>query len=381
MMRMNLKPDVAGLRMSELRFSEEDWVRVERDTMAWWAGELERPLVWLTVMDPIPQKKPYAYLSNYPLDMPVDRVVDRYEPVLAATHYYGDAFPWLWINFGPGIVAGFLGSKVNSVVEPSETVWFSPDEKMGRDVHLEYDAENIWWKRVRKFTTALVERYRGRLAVSHTDLGGNLDILASLRGTDRLLLDLVDHPGAVKRMVGRVTALWLRYYDELEALIRPLCRGTSCWTPIWSTGKTYMLQSDFAYMISPAMFERFVLPDLFACCDHLDHGFYHLDGKGQIAHLDLLLSIPRLRGIQWIPGAGQPPPHKWLPLLKRIRDGGKLCQVFVSPEGARTIVKHLGGKGFLLVIEHSDQEFADPERVRAFIRTLAQEDISCQAAM
>lgn len=89
-----------------------------------------------------------------------------------------------------------------------------------------------------------------------------------------------------------------------------------------------------------------------------------------------LLSIPRLRGIQWIPGAGQPPPHAWLPLLKRIRDGGKLCQVFVSPEGARTIVKHLGGKGFLLVIDHSDLEFADPERARAFLEILAQDDIS-----
>jgi hypothetical protein len=70
-----------------------------------------------------------------------------------------------------------------------------------------------------------------------------------------------------------------------------------------------------------------------------------------------------------------------LPLLKRIRDGGKLCQVFVSPEGARTIVEHLGGRGFLLVIEHSDQGFVDPERAQAFLKTLAQEDISRQATV
>ena len=63
-------------------------------------------------------------------------------------------------------------------------------------------------------------------------------------------------------------------------------------------------------MISPAMFERFVMPDLVACCDHLDHGFYHLDGKGEIPHLDLLLSIPRLRGIQWIPGDGAAPARR-----------------------------------------------------------------------
>jgi 5-methyltetrahydrofolate--homocysteine methyltransferase len=155
-----------------------------------------------------------------------------------------------------------------------------------------------------------------------------------------------------------------------------VCRGTTCWTPIWSTGKTYMMQSDFAYMISPDMFERFVVPDLTTCCEALDHGFYHLDGKGQIIHLDHLLSISRLRGIQWIPGDGQPPPDRWLPLLKRIRDGGKLCQVFVSPEGARTIVKNLGGKGFLLVIGHANPEFSNPENAQAYLDLLAQEDIS-----
>jgi hypothetical protein len=129
-------------------------------------------------------------------------------------------------------------------------------------------------------------------------------------------------------------------------------------------------------MISPDMFERFVAPDLAACCEHLDHGFYHLDGKNQMPHLNHLLSIPRLRGIQWIPGDGQPPPDQWLPLLKRIRDGGKLCQVFVSPEGARTIVQNLGGRGLLLVIQHTEPDFADPENVQDYLDLLAREDIS-----
>jgi hypothetical protein len=70
--------------------------------------------------------------------------------------------------------------------------------------------------------------------------------------------------------------------------------------------------------------------------------------------------LEKLRGIQWIPGDGQPPPEEWLPLLKRIRDGGKLCQLSVSPEGALTIVRELGGKGFALYIEQTmDQEEAE----------------------
>ena len=45
-------------------------------------------------------------------------------------------------------------------------------------------------------------------------------------------------------------------------------------------------------------------------------------------------------------GDGAPPPDEWLPLLKRIRDGGKLCQLFVTATGAMTIVRELGGRGF-----------------------------------
>jgi 5-methyltetrahydrofolate--homocysteine methyltransferase len=183
----------------------------------------------------------------------------------------------------------------------------------------------------------------------------------------------MDDPELVQDQRRKLTDLWIRYYDELDQIIRPGCRGTSCWTPIWSTQKTYMLQSDFCYMISPKMFERFVLPDIAACCDYLDYGFYHLDGKGQIPHLDYLLSITRLRGIQWIPGDGQPGPEDWLPLLKRIRDGGKLCQVFVRPEGALKIVRNLGGKGFLFVVSTGVGGIETSEQVEAFLNTLENE--------
>jgi hypothetical protein len=366
--------------MPTIPFTAADWDRIERNNLAWWAGELDRPLVYLAVTDPLPGHQAYSYQSNYPLDMPAEQVVERYAPLLEAIHFYADSFPWWWINFGPGIVAGFLGAVVNSVTDPSETVWFTPAQETPiEQLTLRYDPENPWWRRVQALTAAAVAHFGGQVAISHTDLGGNLDILASLTTTERLLLDVLEKPDEVARLVGQITALWLRYHAELDALIRPTCRGTSSWTPIWSPGKTYMLQCDFSYMIGPKMFERFVLPDLVACCDYLDHGFYHLDGKGEIPHLDLLLSIERLRGIQWIPGDGQPTPDQWLPLLKRIRQGDKLCQVFVSPAGALRIVRNLGGRGFLLVINDYGPEFHNPAEVDAFLRTLQADDISLQA--
>jgi hypothetical protein len=88
------------------------------------------------------------------------------------------------------------------------------------------------------------------------------------------------------------------------------------------------------------------MPDLTACCDFLDFAFFHMDGVGQLNHLDQLLSIPNLRGIQWIPGAGQPEPEEWLDVLKKIREAGKLCQVYVTRAGMEKIISALGWQGF-----------------------------------
>jgi 5-methyltetrahydrofolate--homocysteine methyltransferase len=193
----------------------------------------------------------------------------------------------------------------------------------------------------------------------------NLDILASLRTTQHLLMELYDAPDEVGRLLGEITRLWIRYYDALYDIVGAAGRGTTPWAAIWSPGRCYMLQSDFAYMISPRMFERFVLPDLAACCQALDHSMYHLDGKGQIAHLDLLCSLERLHGIQWVPGGGQPPPEEWLSLLKRIRERGKLCQLYVSPEGALSIVRELGGRGFAFAITESMSQAEAEDFLRA----------------
>lgn len=362
---------------AELNFTEERWAQVERNNIAWWNHELDRPLVYLAVSEKSTQKEPWFFQSNYPLEMPAEDIIDQYVPSLAATRYYADAYPWKWINFGPGIMAGFTGAEVHGVTDPSETVWFNPPQKLLlQDLSIAYAPDNIWWKRVKDITRAFVERYGNMLQVSHTDLGGNLDILASFLTTEQLMFDVIEQPEEVLRLVHQTTQVWLRYYDELNSIIRPTCRGTSSWAPIWSPEKTYMLQCDFAYMIGPKMFERFVMPDLVETCHHLDHGFYHLDGKGQIPHLKHLLSIERLKGIQWIPGDGQPTPDQWLDVLQKIRQGGKLCQVFVTPEGARHIVKNLGGKGFLLVINTDANEFQNPDVVQAFLKTLDEEDIS-----
>ncbi len=352
-----------------LHFTAADWARIERDWRAWWAGELDRPLFVIEARRPGPDWGAYSeFITRFPLETPVETVLDYFEPYFAALSLHGDAFPRWWLNAGPGVMATFLGAELEFT---AGTTWFKalPSTALA-DIRPEYDADNPWWQRVQALTRAAVARWGGKVIIGHTDLGGTLDVLASLRGGQALLTDLYDAPDEVIRVSRALNALWQRYYDALTPLVEPANRGaTACWGPCWSPGTGYMLQCDFAYMISPKMFARFAHPDLAELCNGLEYAFYHLDGQGQIRHLEQLLAIDSLRGIQWIPGDGAPPPEEWLPLLGRIRDAGKLCQVYVTPSGALKIMRELGGRGFLFYLwgEAPDHTALTPEQAEAFL--------------
>jgi 5-methyltetrahydrofolate--homocysteine methyltransferase len=344
-----------------LKFTEKNWDELAQNWSAWWAGELARPLVMIE--NPVRGRSPEELTQDFLLHKPIDQVLDYYESRLEKTTLFGDAWPKWWPFYGAGVVAAFLGAELICTPE-EDTIWFEPGQPFDSyAIEALYNPQNIWWQRICELTQAAVERWQGQVSIGITDLGGNLDILASLRTTQMLLLDLYDLPDEVAAAVQQIDQIWLKFYRELYALANKFSRGSTPWAPIWSPGKGYMLQSDFSAMISPGMFERFVLPSMTTLCQELDHPFYHMDGKGQLPHLDMLLSIEKLRGIQWIPGDGQPPPEEWLPVLQRIRNGGKLCQLFVSAKGARTIVRNLGGKGFAFYIN----EPLDSEEVEAFL--------------
>jgi hypothetical protein len=63
---------------------------------------------------------------------------------------------------------------------------------------------------------------------------------------------------------------------------------------------------------------------------------------------------------------GQPQAEHWLPLINRIRQSGKRCQVYVSTQGALSILHELGGKGLALVIN----ETLTPEQGKAFLNEI-----------
>jgi len=284
-----------------IKFPSERWAKIRENSRQWWNGELKRPLVQviLTGCDPgrpEPKLPYYAFQSSYDFSVPVEVIVDRLDYELSCREYLGDAFPAFWPNFGAGIMVGFLGAEV---IPRLDTTWFHPAQPVDiRDLRFEYDPNNPWLQRVKALMQATADRWQGQVQIGMTDLGGNLDILFSFRPNEQLLFDLYDHPDEVRRLTWEIHDLWWRYFTELDAIVHPTNPGYTAWAQIFSETPCYMLQCDFCYMIGPEMFDEFVKPELQASCRRLDHAFYHLDGRGQLPHLDSLLSIKELKGIQ-----------------------------------------------------------------------------------
>jgi hypothetical protein len=330
-----------------LHFTEKDWARIERDWGLFWEGCLNRPLVGMELCDPrtkpVPEFK--RYFQQYPDALCAEDILAIETRQMERMRFIGDAFPKRFINFGPGSLASYMGSRVG-VAE--DTIWFYPLGKPLRDIQISVDRQGFWYQRVHSILDAALQAWGNRVQISLSDIGGNLDTLASLRGTEELLLDMMDDPDTVERLTRDIKREWMTVYLEEAKKIRPVCRGTAPWAAIWSKENSYMFQCDLSYMFSTELFNRLVVPDLEACCEHIPASFYHLDGKGALKHLDSLLAIKKLRGIQWIPGAGQPEAHEWPEVLSKIRKTGKLCQVYESPKGALKMKETMDLTGFII---------------------------------
>lgn len=307
-------------------FTKSQWDKIKADSNAWWAGTLNRPIFQVRLTDSSKSAwKMHSFQAFYPLDVPASAVIDDWEAQLGQIVHLGDAFPHVWPNFGPGVIAAFMGA---DLVNGNETVWFHPvEDKELKDLELDYLPENKWFNRVKDIFKAGIDKWQGGVQMGMTDLGGNLDILSSFRPSEKLLFDLYDCPDDVKRLTWRAHEMWWRYFREIESMLKGVNPGYSSWARIFSEKPHYMLQCDFCYMIGPDMFDEFVRPELAASSDKLENAFYHLDGPGELPHLDSMLRIDSLKGIQWIPGAGAADITQWPDVYRKITAAGKKMQI------------------------------------------------------
>lgn len=316
-----------------VHFTPEDWKRIRETHGAWWQGELDRPLVHAKVRNrfeadrPAPQTPLLSQKNCNDFSVSPEELIDALDYELSRTEFLGDSFPIVNFNsFGPGVAAAFCGARLDN---SSGGVWFFPqEEKPVEEISIRYDPDNVWVGRIKDIYRAGGEKWRGNVLMSMPDLGGILDIVATFAGSENLLYALIDEPDEVKRLTHEAHAAFKAAYEDLSGVLREIGNpGFSDWDELYSDRPSYVLQSDFSYMIGPDMFREFVLEDLRGSCRELANTIYHMDGIGQINHLEHLLSIEELKAIQWVPGDGKPKGRMWIDIYRRIIESGRMCEV------------------------------------------------------
>jgi len=345
-----------------MKIHKEDTEQARRRVEAWWNHAIiDRAVIRVTA----PQE-PSGDGASLPVTDDLERyftdpdiVIPHAEAQLARTYHAGEAFP-----VAPGVPIGFvailaayLGSRVSFKSE--KHAWSYPiiDDPANLP-DLDFDPENEWWQKSKRLMEAFAERADG-YHVCVPDLNGPSEILARLRGTQELALDFALNPDYIEPAVARITEAWHRCWQEATQITQKT-GGYFYWMRIWSDRPSIDLQSDFSCMISPAMFNEHFLPSLEKQTHMVERTIYHLDGPDAIRHLDALLALPELDGIQWVPGAGAGKPvTAWIPLLRRIQDAGKLVYAQCPNPSVETMLTELKPEGLMLATSCKTREEAD----------------------
>jgi hypothetical protein len=149
-----------------------------------------------------------------------------------------------------------------------------------------------------------------------------MDALLAMRGGDRLSMDLIDVPETIDRAMADVRKLYEPIYDGIYQAANMAETGTLGWVHAYHPIRTNTIQCDYAALIGPKQFRKWVMPALEQEAAFLGHCVYHLDGPECLVHVPDLCSIKGLDCIQWTTGARNKEFIEWMDLLKDIQARG-----------------------------------------------------------
>lgn len=273
-----------------------------------------------------------------------------------------DILPVANTQLGPGSLAAILGG----VFEGGEdTIWIHPNPDFTDEIV--FNPEHPNWILHKELLKACKAKANGHYFVGMPDLMEGLDVLAALKGTDRVLLDTVMQPEILEQQMQQINDIYFKVFDELYDIIREGDEMAFCYFSSWAPGKMSKLQSDISTMISQDDYRRFVQPFIREQCQKIDYTLYHLDGVGAMHHLPALLEIEELNAIQWTPGVGEPQggSPKWYDLYKKILAGGKsVMACWVTLDELKSLLDHIGADGVHLEMDfHNEKEVEQAMRI------------------
>ena len=163
----------------------------------WWrGGNQSSPLLFMTALkEEYPSIADTENLQKYWTD--VDFIIERDMQMIDNTNYYGAALPYHYINFSSSAFPCALGGKIEYVSK--YTVWSHPVFENIEDIlAVRPTEENIAYHTVMETMRRSAELAEGHYYLGTWSLGGVFDAISGLYSTERLLMDMISDPAAVK---------------------------------------------------------------------------------------------------------------------------------------------------------------------------------------
>lgn len=343
-------------------FYAKDWEMTKKRWKAAWNNEIvDRCIVTVTAPKNNVKFSKTKKINNDDLNRywtDAEWILERKMKEFDNTYFAGDAFASIFLNLGVSAHAGFFkGAKYHYA---DECIWFSPSMESYED-GLIYDKESYLYRKTIEIASYLVEEVQHKFVVSMPDVTGNMDALAHLRGSENVLMDMLIHKEQIKESMKKIEIAFETIMSDVYDIVKDNNQGGSHigWMQTWAPGLHAQMQSDISVMISPAMYEEFIMPELKAQSQFLDYPLYHFDGVDQVKHLDLLLSLPELKMIQWTNVDGQPSVTNYIPTLKKMQEAGKGVLIFARPDQIELLMSELSSKGLVLNTWANSEEEAD----------------------
>lgn len=281
---------------------------------------------------------------------------------VAHSSMMADMLPVANTQLGPGSLAAILGG----VLEGGEdTIWIHPNPHYTDDIVFQPNHPNYLLHK--QLLQACKQKAQGHYYVGMPDLMEGMDVLAAMKGTDKVLLDTVMQPEVLEHQMQQINDIYFKVFNELYDIIREGDEMAFCYFSSWAPGKMTKLQSDISTMISVEDYRRFVQPFIREQCQKIDYTLYHLDGVGAMHHLPALLEIKELNAVQWTPGVGEPQggSPKWYNLYRQILEAGKsIMACWVTLDELKPLLDNIGGDGVHLEMDfHNEAEVEHAMRI------------------
>ncbi len=306
---------------------------------AYLAGDLiDRPVVCVTAPRPgaaVPAPwQHYGYRERVFDD--IDGLLDRVLAHAEATFYGGEAIPAFMPSIAADEIAVFTSAELRWSPDSPDTNWAVPYvENWEAALPLRLHEESPMWQRMLALVRRAAERLAGRMLIQPLDWHTNMDLLSAIRGPQRLCLDVVERPELIDRAMASARSLFPVLWDAIRTAGSMDERGYT--QGLYSPAGTSTLACDFAALIGPRMFRRWVLPALEEEAALVGHAYFHWDGPDALKHMPDLLASPYFHTIGYVPGKiavdGSGDRHpRYIEMYKTLQAAGKSVHVWGTPD-------------------------------------------------